>query len=165
MHDRRRLEQLHVLVDRLERLPASRHRDWMLLEVRARAADVESDVRPAPIRRLEPETPVAAPEAVIPAPAMPRGAVSHPTPVRPENKRRSTPFHRATAQAGWPRSAAGTAGTPARAQPPVVGQASLSKPDDRVDLLLQGGRLCLDDPPLEGPEGGQSLPWARGLRG
>jgi hypothetical protein len=104
MQDRRRLEQLHVLVGRLERLPASRHRDWMLLEVRARAVDVESDVPAAPIRRLDAEAPVAAPEAVRPAPAMPR----------------------------------------------------------------EGGRLCLDELPLEGSEAdrhGSSLPWARGLRG
>jgi hypothetical protein len=166
MHDSRRLEQLHVLIDRLERLPASPHRDWMLLEVRARAVDVESDVRPTPIRRFEPEPPAAAPEAATPAPPQPRAAASHATPARPARARGSTPSLRATTRTGWARSATHTAGTPARARAPFFGQASLSH--DRVDLLIEGGRLCLDDRPLERSEADRhasSLPWAQGLRG
>jgi hypothetical protein len=42
MNDRVRLDQLRRLLDRLERMPASADRDWMLAEVRARAVDVET---------------------------------------------------------------------------------------------------------------------------
>src|SRR4051794_33957320 len=52
MNDRDRLEHLRVLLDRLERMPAAADRDWMLREVRARAVDVDSGVRPAAVRAL-----------------------------------------------------------------------------------------------------------------
>jgi hypothetical protein len=44
MSDRHRLEQLPGLLDRLERMPASADRDWMLGEIGARAVDVETGV-------------------------------------------------------------------------------------------------------------------------
>jgi hypothetical protein len=74
MNDRRRLEQLHVLLARLEQLPESPHRDWMLREVRARAVDVESGVRPEPLRSLESESAL---EAAAPKPP-PRPARGRP---------------------------------------------------------------------------------------
>src|SRR5690349_19939495 len=52
MSDRDRLEQLQGLVARLERMPASAERDWMLREVRARAVDVETGVQPDVLRVL-----------------------------------------------------------------------------------------------------------------
>src|SRR3954454_12987001 len=52
LNDRDRLEQLRGLLDRLERMPASADRDWMLAEVRGRAVDVETGVRPASVRAL-----------------------------------------------------------------------------------------------------------------
>src|SRR3954447_24611774 len=47
MNDRDRLEQLRALLVRLERMPVSAERDWMIGEVRARAVDVETGVKPA----------------------------------------------------------------------------------------------------------------------
>src|SRR3954451_23805386 len=52
MNDRDRLEQLRALLVRLKRMPASAERDWMLGEVRARAVDVETGVKPAAMRAL-----------------------------------------------------------------------------------------------------------------
>src|SRR5690349_382111 len=52
MNDRERLQQLRGMLDRLERMPASPDRDWMLSEVRARAVDVESGMPAGPMRRL-----------------------------------------------------------------------------------------------------------------
>lgn len=142
MHDRRRLEQLHVLVDRLERQPASRHRDWMLAEVRSRAVDVESGVRPAPIRPLDSEDESAAsPERAAPA----------------RRPRRATP----------PRSVGARTGA-AAPRPRAADPAPSAEPDHRVDLLVDGARLCLDDDVPEGSEAERrrpSSPWAQGLRG
>ena len=50
-----RLTQLRTLVDRLERLPASRRRDWMLQEARSRLVDVETGDEPRPMRTLDDE--------------------------------------------------------------------------------------------------------------
>ena len=47
-----RLTQLRALVDRLERLPASTRRDWMLQEARSRMVDVETGDKPRPMRTL-----------------------------------------------------------------------------------------------------------------
>ena len=55
MHDRDRLRQIRVLRERLEHLPASAERDWMLGEVRRRAVDIESGSRAVPLRPLVPE--------------------------------------------------------------------------------------------------------------
>src|SRR3954470_2796207 len=67
MNDRDRLEQLRALLVRLERMPESAEREWMLAEVRGRAVDVETGVKPAAMRArsgdsAEPEIP-AAPKA------------------------------------------------------------------------------------------------------
>src|SRR4051794_33372855 len=52
MNDHDRLEQLRVLLVRLEQMPASAQRDWMLGEVRARAVDVETGAEPTAMRAL-----------------------------------------------------------------------------------------------------------------
>ena len=49
MNDRDRLEQLRGMLDRLERMPASPDRDWLLGEVRARTVDVETGAPPAEV--------------------------------------------------------------------------------------------------------------------
>ena len=50
MNDRDRLQHLQGLLVRLEALPPSADRDWMLSEVRGRAVDVDSGVMPAALR-------------------------------------------------------------------------------------------------------------------
>ena len=52
----RRLERLRALLDRIERLPASAQREWMLEEVRSRLVDIETGVEPHPMRTLPEET-------------------------------------------------------------------------------------------------------------
>src|SRR3954449_9515834 len=52
MNDRDRLEQLRGLLDRLERMPASADRDWVLGGIRARAVDVQPAMTPPPVRTL-----------------------------------------------------------------------------------------------------------------
>src|ERR671911_558918 len=57
-----RLTQLRALVDRLERLPVSTRRDWMLQEARSRMVDVETGDEPRPLRTLDEEPPARPPE-------------------------------------------------------------------------------------------------------
>lgn len=167
MNDRQRLEQLRDLVNRLERMPASRHRDHMIAEVRARAVDVESGVRPAPIRALknedevelarqaapaEPKNPTRAddsrhairtrPDRPAPAPARPRGG-ARPRPV--------TALSRV--------SIADVVASRTPAPEPNIGTA---------DFLEEGGVLNLDElspSDFEPRPHGTPAPWARGLRG
>src|SRR3954447_4268658 len=71
MNDRDRLDHLRRLLDRLERMPASADRDWMLAEVRRRAVDVETGIAPAPMRALpqdELEAEIATERTPRPAP-------------------------------------------------------------------------------------------------
>jgi len=75
MHNRDRLRQIRVLSERLERLPASPERDWMLGEVRRRAVDVESGVRPIPMRPLVPELDDNRPEPPRAARVTPKASV------------------------------------------------------------------------------------------
>ena len=56
----RRHTQLKRLVARLELLPASPQRDWMLCEVRSRAVDLDTGVPPRAM--LPVDAPIAAPE-------------------------------------------------------------------------------------------------------
>src|SRR3954468_7803284 len=89
MNDRDRLEQLRELLVRLERMPVSAERDWMLGEVRARAVDVETGVKPAAMRArsrdaAEHEIPAAPKPSrteaakTVPPPKSTRGPVSRP---------------------------------------------------------------------------------------
>jgi hypothetical protein len=140
MNDRDRLEQLRGLLDRLERMPASADRDFMLSEVRARAVDVETGVRPAAVRALPQEQANAditfeatTPRKPVARPRKPRRAAPEPPRARPA--------------------------VPA-SQPPAVVR---SDPKGAVDLLEEGGLLCLGEPPAE--DGTRSRPWSVGLRG
>jgi hypothetical protein len=156
MNDRYRLKQLHVLKDRLERMPASPKRDWMLKEVRTRSVDVETGVRPRPIRPLESD------DAPIEAATIETDAREIEAPKR----RDTTPSRTAPAR---PRVAAAVPfevvlEAPVKPQP----RAPVAASDDRLDLLEHGGVLCLGDPPPEEPDDADhagSSPWVRGLRG
>jgi hypothetical protein len=135
MNDRDRLQQLRELLLRLERMPASADRDWMLDEVRARAVDVESGVAPAAVRAL----PVDGAEAESAAAAKPA-------------RIRNAPACRKPARVRPPRP-------PVPSPLPALRERSGSA--GVVDLLKPGGLLCLDDPPADT----SARPWACGLRG
>jgi hypothetical protein len=148
MNDHHRLKQLRVLMDRLERMPASPNRDRMLREVRARAVDVETGVRPAPIRPLDSD------EAAVQADA----ARESKAPKRRDTRPRRTAPSRPRVDAVPPFEVVLEA-------PP---RAPVAAREDRLDLLEQGGELCLGDEPTEAPDDARrvaSPPWARGLRG
>jgi len=107
MHDdERRLARLRGLVVRLERLPESAQREWMLGEVRARMVDIDTGFPPQPLRRLREAEPAPAttrpakrPAAARPKPALdagvqpleappqesPHGAGETPVPVEPDH--------------------------------------------------------------------------------
>jgi hypothetical protein len=138
MNTRDRLEHLRTMLDRLERMPASADRDWMLSELRARAVDVETGVKPAKMRALprddaNAEVAVAESERVRPAA----------TPARREPMRvaRSRP---ATARA-----------VSISPSPPAHENAD--------DPLQPGVLLSLDEPPDDAAA--TARPWASGLRG
>ena len=144
MNDRDRLEQLRALLVRLERMPASAGRDRILREVRARAVDVETGVRPATMRAwsedgAEPEIPKA------PGKRGPR-----PAPRRP------------VARATWGGALRVGPAPPASCQPPAAARQRDVR-ESVVDLLEQGGVLCLDDQ-LTAAEV-TSRRWSSGLRG
>jgi hypothetical protein len=140
MNDRVRLDQLRRLLDRLERMPASADRDWMLAEVRARAVDVETGIAPAPVRAL----PQDELEAEMAAERSPR-----PAPVKTRRRKASRRAQRATL------------GHPAMRIPPVA--AHERGHEEVVDLLQQGGVMCLDDAPATAT--GPSRWKSSGLRG
>jgi hypothetical protein len=149
MNDRDRLEQLRALLVRVERMPACAERDWILAEVRARAVDVETGEKPVAMRArsedgAEPER-AAAPEA-------PRSHAVETLP-SPQPRRRPAPRRPAArARRVTPASCSPLAPARQRAAHETV-----------VDLLEQGGVLCLDDQPAAA--GGASRPWSGGLRG
>jgi hypothetical protein len=156
MNDRDRLEQLRALLVRLERMPASAERDWMLGEVRARAVDVETGVKPAAMRALsgdgaEPEIP-AAPEA---------SDIEAVETVPPPKPRRTPACRRPAAHAPWvtPRA---RLSTPASRSSLAAARQRAAR-ESVVDLLEQGGVLCLDEQPAVAD--GASRPWSSGLRG
>jgi hypothetical protein len=148
MNDRDRLAQLRGLLERLERMPASPDRDWMLAEVRARAVDVVTGVRPAALRALpadEADAAHAAHASRVEA-AKPRARRA---PCRPQTPRR-------------PQARAATLVDP----PPRPSLVDAHRPaghESAVDLLQHGGLLCLDDSPTVAA--GASRPWDLGLRG
>jgi hypothetical protein len=157
MNDRHRLDHLHLLLDRLARLPESADRDWMLTEVRARAVDVETGVRPRPMRPFDPDAAVPPPE-----PVRSKAATVTRTPPR---ETRSAPVEtRRSAEIRQVRAA------PEEAVPPTidVGRLSLAEPGASVDLLEAGGLLSLDDLSAEASAADGDAPpagWVRGLRG
>ena len=155
MNDRDRLGQLRALLVRLERMPVCAERDWVLGEVRARAVDVETGVKPVAMRarsddRAEPELP-AAPKA-----SRVKAAETAPPKLR-----------RRPASRGPAARAAGSGPGATRANPPACSPVAAARGrvayESVVDLLVQGGVLCLDDQPAVAD--GASRPWSRGLRG
>jgi hypothetical protein len=133
-----RLDQLRGLLDRLERMPASADRDWMLAEVRRRAVDVETETPPAPLRALPRDQPEML--QLAERPARTRAAAS----TRPEKTGRRTRPARPV--------------QPAARIPP--GPARAQQHEHVVDLLERGGVMYLNDPPA-----GASRAWSHGLRG
>jgi hypothetical protein len=137
MNQQDRLDQLRGLRDRLERMPASADRDWMLGQVRARAVDVETGAPAGPMRARPEDESEAEQAAERSAPTAPRR--TRRTPASPVQRAR--PVHAA----------------PSRPAAPVRTRAH----HESVDLLEQDGVLCLDDSPAAA---GASRPWSRGLR-
>jgi hypothetical protein len=70
--DERRLARLRGLVVRLERLPDSPQREWMLAEVRARMVDIDTGFPPQPLRRLREAEPAPATKRPAKRPAAAR---------------------------------------------------------------------------------------------
>jgi len=154
MNDRDRLEQLRAMLVRLERSPVSAERDWMLGEVRARAVDVESGVKPAGMRALpgaEPQIP-AAPEA---------SRIEAPKTSRPAKPKRAPVSRRRAARDAWGVMRATPAAPAAWSSPTADGRPHAH--ESVVDLLEQGGVLSLDDQPVLAD--GATRPWSAGLRG
>jgi hypothetical protein len=133
-----RLEHLRDLLNRLERMPASADRDWMLSEVRARAVDVETGATPAAVRPLPVED---APVETARVPAV------------------ATPVRRKPATA----CRAATRPTVAIPPSPLVAVHARTRHDSAVDLLQPGVLLCLSDSSADGPA--PARPWVCGLRG
>ncbi len=138
MNQRDRLDQLRGLRDRLERMPISADRDWMLAQVRARAVDVETGAPEGPMRARPEDESEAERAAARSASAAPRRT----------RRRQASPVQHAR---------------PVHAAPVIpAGPARTRAHHESVDLLEQGGVMCLDDPPATGA--GASHPWSRGLR-
>jgi hypothetical protein len=140
MNDRDRLDQLRRLLDRFERMPASAERDWMLAEVRRRAVDVETGM-PLTALRAPPQGELEAEIAAEPSPRTP-----------PMTTRRKKPSRCAQR----PKLVHYTARTP------LVARRE-RRHEKVVDLLEQGGVMCLDDSPAKATGAGR--PWSGGLRG
>jgi hypothetical protein len=157
MNDRDRLEQLRVMVERLEGLPASENRDWMLREVRSRAVDLDTGVRPGPVRPIHHNV-----EIDHAAPRAPRGSA----PARPARTRSGRPAVALRLPPGVPTAlvrARSSDRAPRYGPAPTGGRA---EPRDHADPLGVDERLSLDDQPAGEPvdSGHASPPWARGLR-
>lgn len=130
----RRLDRLRVLVGRLERLPESVRREWMLAEVRARMVDVETGSTPQAIRPLDPDSggPPLAPQG---SRVRNGGAVK-----RPSSKPGPATVPRRRAQPQTPISE-GQHAVPAAT--PVAG------PDPSASALGTNGLLWLEDPSFD----------------
>jgi hypothetical protein len=150
----RRLTRLRTLVDRLERLPASARREWMLAEARARMADVETGDQPRALRTLD-EQPPESPGA---SRGRNGGAVKRPSskPAAAAPRRGHAPPETSTQQAS--RSV------------PEPAPYRIAGPEPSAATLASHELLWLEDPsrgmfaePGEGSTG--IAPWRRGLRG
>jgi hypothetical protein len=149
----RRLTRLRVLVERLERLPASARREWMVEEVRARMADVEAGDQPRALRTLDEPSP---PEPPRSSPARDGRAVK-----RPSSKPDAPATRRGRVQ---PEASA--------QEPPrsVPQPAPIAGPEPSAATLGSHELLWLEDPSRGGfaepGDGSQGMaPWRRGLRG
>jgi hypothetical protein len=145
-----RLARLRALVARLEQLPASAQREWMLSEARARMVDVETGASPRAFRpqATEPEAtdrPATEPPVRRARPAVPRNAP--------------------------PPAAAPTAG--ATSGPPVdAGAHGQARTEGDAPPFGVDGLLSLDDSPADPSTPADAddghpddRPWRRGLRG
>jgi hypothetical protein len=148
----RRLTRLRALVDRLERLPASARREWMLEEARARMADVETGDEPRALRTLQEPSPAGESSSR----ARNGGAV----------KRTSSNPAGAATRRDQARPAAFTQEAPR----PVPEPDRIAGPDPSAATLGGGELLWLEDPsraafaePGDGSTG--VARWRRGLRG
>jgi hypothetical protein len=155
MADHDRLTQLRVLMERLERMPASPDRDWMLAEVRSRAVDIDTGIAPRPMRPLEGA--MTLDDAAIPAKPAPPTAKKKPQP---------------RVQAPRPTPAPAPAPRPATIVQAPSWETTIPTPaggDDRIDLLALDGLLSLGDDASAGEPGESDArstrPWAGGLRG
>jgi hypothetical protein len=143
MNDRVRLDRLRGLLDRVGRMPASADRDWTLAQVRARVVDVETGTPPSPMRALPPDEL----EAEIAAERPPRAKALPRATIRPRTPRR--------------RAQRARLDHPAARTPPVPIRERGR--DEVVDLLEQGGVICLEEPAAAASAA--RGPWTRGLRG
>jgi len=153
----RRLTRLRALVARIERLPASARREWMLQEARARMVDVETGVEPRPMRTLY-EEPPATPREPPASRALNGGAVKRPSakPARVAASRARPQPEGSTRELPLPVPAPGT---------PLTG-----RPDPSTAMAGDDDILWLEDQPddtvTEEREGSAGpTPWRRGLRG
>ena len=141
----RRLVRLRALVDRLERLPASERREWMLEEARARMVDVETGDEPRPLRTLDEEP------ATPPGPRVSNGRAAR----RPSPKPAAAAARRHRSQPEDP-----THEVPLPVPEPGASAATFGN----------GELLWLEDQPghmVAEPGNGSAeiAPWRRGLRG
>jgi hypothetical protein len=151
----RRLTRLRALVDRIERLPASARREWMLQEARARMVDVETGVEPRQMRTLDEEPPATPPEP-------PASRVSDGRAV----KRPSSKPARVAASRARPQPEGPTQEVPL----PVPAPSRIVGPNPSAAMLGDDEVLWLEDQPghtvTEPGDGSTGMPpWRRGLRG
>jgi hypothetical protein len=130
-----RLIQLRALVDRLERLPESPRRDWMLREARARVVDVETGDEPRPMRALREES---------------------------EEPPQEPPGRRAGGDRAAKRPPPPTAPEPA---PPRTARWEPTADTLFTDEVLWLGDPPADTAPEAGGGSKGTAPWRRGLRG
>jgi hypothetical protein len=152
MHDdERRLARLRGLVVRLERLPESAQREWMLDQVRARMVDIDTGFPPQPLR---PRRDVESERAAA---------------ARPAQRRDTTPPEPALDEGVEPLEA------PPQESPPAAGETTEDRAEDRrtdgdeaTPVLSDPDHvLWLDDSTdTTGSPAASDLPrWRRGLRG
>ena len=136
----RRLTQLRALIARLERLPESPRREWMLQEARARMVDVETGYEPRPMRSLaeEPAPPDQARTVKRPSPQAAPAVTPH-RPLPPEPS---------------------PAPAPPRSPSPEPGTTPLG--DDTLLWLGDSSDDAVAEPGDGSPD---AAPWRRGLRG
>ncbi len=139
MNDRDRLAHLRGVLLKLERMPATADRDWMMREVRARIVDIDTGVRPAALRAL-PQDDVTA--EIVPT------VIAAPAPAKPKAPRR------APVKIAVPTS-----------PPPLPALRARTGSDDAVDLLQPGWLLSTAEPAPETADTATPRPWTAGLRG
>ena len=143
----RRLMQLRALVDRLERLPASPRREWMLREARVRLVDVETGDEPRPMRTLH-------------------EASAEPSLDLPGHRHRG---ERAVKRPSAERPSAAPAAAAAQEPPPSAPEPAPPRTagwEPTPSTLFTDEVLWLGDPPADPGSGSKGVaPWQRGLRG